>query len=231
MTMTSKRLTLATILILGCSAVWGHPVGPNAGAPNPLTTEVTFRSDTVSGWFPDPVSLSGDPRAAPWIKRLIGPVIIDDPNNPPNPIPAVRLTLKERANVGQANDPGGHWKQWIEVIMTPGWEWASGGLQAIGAVPGGEIVQGILSDPNNDGFNEMITFTFAALYPGPNRFIVTEKLLECVAPNGCPQPTRQNPIVIHEWMEVPTPGVLWLMALGCVPFAWFARACRRGART
>ena len=95
---------------------------------------------------------------------------------------------------------------WTEQILSPDWAWLNGGAQTF---PNGPNVNGVTS--NN---NKTITFTFPSTATGAGNFLVTEKVIQCVNPNGCAVPTANNPIKVAEFpTQVPEPATCALIAL------------------
>ena len=176
------------------------PVGQGPG--DPFQTSHQFDGE---GWLIgdplEPIEISYDPGAGPWIKTLEGLTA---------PVPeSTVFVVHENVLVG----PGHPWIDWHEELLTPGWEWQFGditGDQTGGSISGLEISFDPAVNPN------VIWFDFDPILPGTQ--IEIWKEIHCISPNGC-----EGPITIAEFPTVPIPAAVWLFGSGLLGMVGVAR--------
>jgi hypothetical protein len=193
---------LALVICLGLSQLAAAvPVGNGPG--DSFRTSHQFIGD---GWeigsTLDPIEISYDPGAGPWIKTLEGQTAL---------VPeSTVFAIHENLIVG----PDRPWFDWHEELLTPGWEWQFGTI--LNGGPTGGTIPGLTVSFDPAANPDTIWFDFDPLLPGTP--IEIWKEIHCISPNGC-----EGPIVVAEFPTVPIPPAVWLFGSGLLGMVGVAR--------
>jgi hypothetical protein len=193
---TTLLCGLAVGAAVACGQTWATPVGMGPDGPGQLTSTHDL---AATGGFeirvPGGDGVTASPGAPNWRKTLrLGNTALDQ---------GQILQVVELINVGQQANPGPHWEDWHERIVTPGWSWERG--RFFGRDSGGNTVvdvDGIISG----ALNELIDFSKFDLAPGGIAEI--QKVIVCA------QVRCTGDIEIREFPTIPEPASLLLLGAG-----------------
>jgi len=157
----------------------GISASSNPNGPS-VVTDVPFKLD---GWVIDPVTVTYDPTAGPWLKQLTAPAT-----------GLGNYTLIEDLIVGT----GPAWTDWHEEILTAGGSWVSGDIFDVS----GNLIPGLVKQKTGQKFD----FFFDPLAPGTQ--IKINKTLFWNPPVG----TNPATIDVLQYPTTPEPASLALVA-------------------